>query len=103
MCRQGEFGAASERYYSPDIVSYEPEGEDRMAKGMEAIRAKMEWFNSTFEVLGAQVEGPWINEPYFAVKFVIDAKNRQTGEPAPMSEVAVYRVENDKVVEERFF
>ena len=103
LCREGKFDEASETYYSNDIVSIEPQGDPREVRGMDAIRGKIEWWNTTFELKNPQVDGPWINEPYFAVKFVIDATVRKTGETTTMSEIAIYKVENDKIVEERFF
>lgn len=103
LCRQGQFDAATEELYHPDIVSVEAEGEMRECRGMDAIRAKIDWWNNTFEVVGAQVNGPWINEPYFIVNFIIDVKNRETGEATHMEEYAVYQVEGDKIVHERFF
>lgn len=103
LCQKGEFEGAVNELYSDAIVSYEAQGEVRVAEGIEAIRAKTDWWNNTFEVLKAEVEGPWLNEPYFMVKFIIDVKHRQSGESTHMEEFALYQVEGDKIVNERFF
>lgn len=103
LCSQGHFDQASEELYDQNIVSVEPHGDPRESKGMDAIRAKMEWWNNSFEVLSAKVEGPWVNEPCFIVKFILDVKNKENGETSHMEELAVYTVENGKIVHERFF
>lgn len=103
LCREGKFDAAAEELYDTNIVSIEADGPDREVQGMEAIRGKMAWWNSTFEFVSAQVEGPWINDPCFIVKFIIDVRNRESGEATHMEEFAVYTVANGKIVHERFF
>jgi hypothetical protein len=37
------------------------------------------------------------------VKFIIDVRNRESGEATHMEEFAVYTVANGKIVHERFF
>lgn len=103
LCKQGKFDDASETYYSPNIVSIEPNGEPREVQGMDAVRGKMEWWNQNMEVHSVVVEGPWINEPQFAVRYEIDVTNKLTGDRETMREIAVYTVENGKIVNERFF
>lgn len=103
MCREGQFDAASEKFYDENIVSVEPDGDAREVQGMEAIRGKIAWFNETFEVHSAKVDGPWINEPCFLVRFEIDFTTRATGERGTMSEFGLYTVANGKIVHERFF
>lgn len=103
MCKQGQWNEAAEKYYAPNIVSVEADGDDREVQGMDAIRGKIEWFDNTFEVLNGTVGGPWVNEPCFITKYDIEVKNKQTGEVSQMSEYAVYTVENGKIVHERFF
>jgi hypothetical protein len=40
LCRTGKFHEAMQAYYSPDIVSTEPMGENPTVKGMEAVAEK---------------------------------------------------------------
>lgn len=103
LCKQGLFDQAAETYYDENILSVEADGTERETRGMDAIRRKTEWWNSTFDVVGAQVDGPWVNEPFFIVKFVIDVKEKATGKDIHMEELAVYEVSNGKIVSERFF
>jgi hypothetical protein len=103
LCKEGKFEACYPELFSPNLVSIEAQGEPREFVGMEAVLGKAEWWNATYEVLGAEVDGPWVNEPYFAVKFVMDTKDRKTGELNHMEEVAIYTVEDGKIVSERFF
>ncbi len=103
LCKQGKFDEASETYYSQDIVSIEPWGEPRETHGMEGVRAKIDWWNQNMEVHNAIVEGPWVNEPMFAVRYEIDVTNKMSGQRETMKEIAIYTVENGKIVNERFF
>lgn len=103
LCNQGQFDACYDELFDMGARSIEAEAENRITTGMEGIKGKVEWWNATFDVLGGSVEGPWINEPHFITKFNIDTKNKQTGETAHFEELALYTVENGKIVEERFF
>jgi ketosteroid isomerase-like protein len=103
LCQEGAFAQAAEELYSPDIVSVENDGDPREVQGMEAIKAKMEWWMSTYEVLDTEVDGPWVNDPQFIVEFEITVKDKNTGEVTEMEELAVYTVADGKIVHERFF
>lgn len=103
LCQEGGFAQAAEELYSPEIVSVEQEGEPREVTGLEAIKAKMEWWGSTYEVLEVEVDGPWVNDPQFIVEFEMKVKDRKTGEETEMEELAVYTVADGKIVHERFF
>src|ERR1700737_1814446 len=102
LCKSGDFAGPVERYYSNDIVSVEPHGENPEVSGIEAVRAKGEWWAQNFEVHEVEVEGPFVNGDYFAVRFKLDATNKGTGERSIMDEIALYTVKNDKIVHERF-
>jgi SnoaL-like domain len=103
LCKQGKFMEAAVAYYAEDIISLEPMGDSRESQGMDAIRAKMEWFDSNFEVHGVEVDGPYVNEPCFIVKFVLDVTNKHTNVRSPMNELGLYSVHDGKIVHERFF
>jgi len=102
-CRELRFRDAINAYYSPDIVSVEVNGENRETRGIEASLGKEDWFDKTFEILGCEVEGPWINDPCFLVKFAIKTHKREDGEEGEMVEYALYSVHEGKIVHERFF
>lgn len=103
LCREGKNRQAVDELYSEDIVSVEPEGSPREYKGLAEIGGKHDWFDKTFETRGIKVDGPWVNEPCFVVKFDMDCVNRADGSPTPMTEYAVYTCEEGKIVHERFF
>ena len=76
LCREGKFDQAMEELYSGDIVSVEagaPEGMSREAKGLDAVRAKGEWWTTNHEVHAVSVDGPLVAGSHFAVTFRIDA------------------------------
>jgi ketosteroid isomerase-like protein len=103
LCKSGQFDEAMTRYYSNDIVSIEPHGEQPEARGIAAVKAKAEWWSDNFEVTETNVSGPFINGDQFSVLFNIDATEKSTGKRMPMEEIAVYTVKDDKIVNERFF
>ncbi|MEM8849088.1 MAG: nuclear transport factor 2 family protein [Pseudomonadota bacterium] len=95
-----------DKLYAPDALSVEAldMGNGRECKGIEGIKGKHEWWNSTFEVLDADIGGPFPHGPdRFAVIFKMKAKNRETGEVSDMEEVGLYHVVDGKIVREEFF
>ena len=106
LCKAGKFDEAVATYYGDNIVSVEPmaqEGQSPISTGIEAVKAKAEWWNSTFEVNSATVTGPFVNGDTFNVVFALDVTNRETGKQTHMEETALYKVEGDKIVHETFF
>jgi ketosteroid isomerase-like protein len=105
LCSQGKFDEAMV-LYSPDIVSMEPgapPGQSRESKGMAAVKAKAEWWNTNHEVHSAKVEGPLVAGQHFAVTFKIDMTFKPEKKRMTMEEVALYKVVDGKIVHEEFF
>lgn len=108
-CRAGTEGQGLDQLYDPDAVSVEampmPGADSAEARGIEAIRAKHDWWNANFEVTGGRIEGPYLHgADRFAVIFAMDTVNRATGEKTSMQEVAVYTVgAQGRIVREEFF
>ena len=71
--------------------------------GIEAVRQKNEWWLANNEVHAVEVNGPFIAEHQFAVQYDFDATSRQTGRRIRMSEMALYTVQDGKIVREQFF
>ena len=95
-----------ESLYSPDIVSMEagaPPGQSRESKGIDAVRAKGEWWVNNHEVHSSSVEGPLVAGAYFAVTFKLDVTFKPQNRRFTMEEVAVYKVANGKIAYEEFF
>jgi hypothetical protein len=103
LVRQGQFEEAAKTYYSPNILSVEAMGEDREARGIEAIAAKGEWWEANNETHGVEVSEPYIHGDQFAVVMKFDITPKATGKRGMMEEVAVYTVQDGKITEERFF
>lgn len=105
--KSGELEALLNEHYADDAVSVEAadgQGMSRAAEGLDSIRAKHAWWNSTMEMHGGDVFGPFFFDPdRFAVRFTLDATNRETGERVQGEEIAVYTVADGKIVREEFF
>ena|SRR6516225_2010110 len=103
LCRQGKFAEAGEKYWSDDVLSIEPMGENAESHGKAAARAKGEWWASHNEAHSVKVEGPYINGDDFTVRYIMDVTDKDSGQRQTMDEIALYRVKNGKISEERFF
>jgi len=106
LCSQGKFDEAMKTFYSPDIVSVEagaPPGQSRESKGIEAVKAKGEWWITNHEVHSSKVEGPLVAGSHFAVVFKLDVTFKPQSRRFQMEEVAVYKVADGKIVYEEFF
>ena len=80
-----------------------PPGGDAESKGLQAIRGKGEWWRDNHEVHSASVTGPWPHGNRFIVGFQVDVTFKPSGQRMKMDEVALYTVENGKIVREEFF
>jgi hypothetical protein len=105
--RSGDVEGLIAAHYSPSIVSVEAaklEGMARAAEGLDALKAKHDWWNSAMEMHDSQVEGPFLFEPdRFAVRYFMDVTNKQTGERTQSAEIGLYTVADGKIVREEFF
>jgi hypothetical protein len=105
LCSAGKFMEAM-ALYGPDIVSVEaaaPPGQSREAKGLDAVKAKAEWWNANHEVHSAKVEGPLVAGSHFAVTFKMDVTFKPQNKRSQMEEIAIYQVADGKIVREEFF
>ena len=104
MCKQGNFDEAGHKYWADNVVSLEPmEGDMARAEGLDAVKAKGEWWNNTHEVHNFSAGDPLVNGDQFMVQFEMDVTNKESGERMQMQEQALYKVADGKIVEERFF
>ncbi|MFC4291586.1 SnoaL-like domain-containing protein [Sphingorhabdus arenilitoris] len=104
MCKKGQFDEAGEKYWAANVVSLEPmEGEMARAEGLDAVKAKGEWWNNSHEVHSFSAGDPVVNGDQFIVEFEMDVTNKDSGERMQMQEQALYTVADGKIVEERFF
>ena len=106
LCRQGKFREATASLYADNIVSVEavpPPGGSPETKGLAAVKARGEWWEANHEVHSSTVEGPLVAGFHFAVTFKMDVTFKPQNRNFHLEEVAVYKVENGKVVYEQFF
>ncbi len=106
LCNAGQSEKAMTELYGKDIVSIEGSGTPEMPariEGIAAVEQKGAWWFANHEVHGMTAVGPFIGNrsDQFAVKFDMDITPKG-GERMQMSEVALYTVRNDKIVEEAF-
>ena len=106
FCRRGKSEEALDTLYAQDAVSVEAmamPGAQQEVRGLEAIRAKSQWWQSNHEIHSASVTGPWPHGNRFVVGFQIDVTNKPSGRRMQMDEVGLYTVEQGKIIREEFF
>jgi hypothetical protein len=106
LCKQGKFMDAVNKYYSPDIVSVEPFGNEQMPaemSGIDAIRGKNQWWADNHEIHGMEAAGPYVGDGGFAVKYNIDVTSKMNGQRMKMIEVGWYTVTGGKISREEFY
>lgn len=106
-CRNGDSARALDELFHQDAVSVEAadlSGGGVEANGLDAIRGKHEWWDNAFEMHSASAEGPFLHGANaFGVIFEMDATHKETGERNAMRELAVYTVNDGKIVREEFY
>lgn len=111
LCEQDKNLQALDELYADDVVSVEvmgmPEvGMDKEMKGIDAIRAKSQWWYDNHEVHGGSCEGPYPHGDRFIVIFGMDITPKMgpnAGQRMQMKEGALYTVKDGKIVREEFF
>ena len=105
-CRTGQWDKALQELYDNSCVSLEMEGAQgfpQKVEGMEGILAKAQQWNEMVETFhGVEIEGPIAAGNHFTATMKMDITMK--GQPRGVNEeVAVFRVENGKIVSEQFF
>ncbi len=106
LCREGQFNEAIEKYYSEGIVSVEAVGNEQMPavmEGIQAVKAKSQWWADNHEVHSLEILGPYYNENSFSIHLNSEVTFKPTGAKSTLNEVCVYEVKDDKIVKENFF
>ncbi|MEM0951279.1 MAG: nuclear transport factor 2 family protein [Cyanobacteria bacterium P01_H01_bin.74] len=102
-----DFMGAIRAFYDDTIESVEPgTGSPEMPKiqkGIEAIIQKNEWWMENHEIHQLWISEPMIGSTQFAICYRIDVTFKPTGTRTTSEEVAVYTVENGKIIKEMFF
>ena len=106
LCREGKRGEVIDTLFATDVVSVEaaaPPGADRTAKGLEAVRGKSKWWAENNTLHKAELSGPYPHDDRFAVRFLLDVTNRQSGERKTVDEIGIFTVVDGKITREEFF
>ena len=106
LVKEGKNDVILDELFTKDTVSIEagaPPGQDRAAKGLEAIKGKSKWWRDNHTVHSAEVSGPYPNDDRFAVRFVYDVTHKPSNKRFTMDEVGLFTVANGKIVKEEFF
>ncbi len=105
-CRTGQMDRAQEELYSDDCISLEMEGAQGFPQRVEGIKAIVEkgklWEGMVEEFHGLEIEGPIVAGNHFTATMKMDITMK--GQPRRNDEeIALFRVENGKIVSEQFF
>ena len=105
-CRTGQWDKAVEELYGKNCVSLEMEGAQgfpQKVEGLDAIKMKgQQWEQMVEEFHGVEIEGPIIAGNHFTASMKMDITMK--GQARRISEeVAVFQVEEGKIVSEQFF
>jgi len=107
FCKEGKNLESINTLYAENVESIEaaaPPSGERIAKGIEAVRGKNQWWGENHEVHSSSVSGPYPHgEDRFAVRFEYDITNKPSGQRMKMDEVGIFTVESGKIVREEFF
>lgn len=106
LCRAGRNLDAISKLYSTKIVSIEAVGSETMPAemtGIDAVRRKNEWWYENHEIHDVEVNGPFVGDHQFAVQYDFETTFKPTGKRTRMSEMALYTVQDGKIVREQFF
>jgi hypothetical protein len=88
--------------FSKTFQSVEGMGMEMMWEGVQAAKAKADWWHQDHTVHAASAEGPFVGSTGFAVRFTMDVETMSTGEREVTQEVGVYTVRDGKIVREEF-
>ena len=106
LCREGNIQACYDQLYSREILSIEPENFNgiQKAKGMAAVMLKLkEVAASVQEVHSTEIGDPIIAGNHFAITWKTVMTNKNSDRKTTVDEIAVFEVENGKIIEEQFF
>lgn len=106
LVKEDKYEACLKELFSPDAESVEagaPPGKDRTSKGIDAIVAKGKWWGENHTVHSKELFGPYPHDDRFAVRFLYDITQKESGKRFPMDEVGLFTVKDGKIVKEEFF
>jgi hypothetical protein len=102
LLRSGAAHDVERDWLAPGIVSVEGVGASMAWSGKKAVLDKYRGWEADHEIHDMRIEGPWVGATGFALKYWIDVSQKSTGQRHQMEEIAVYTVQNGKIVREEF-
>ncbi len=105
LTRKHAWKEAIDTLYSKDIVSVEAramENGSPESHGIDAVRAKTDWWVNNMQVHSTKVSGPFVAHDRFVVQYDIDVTEKDSKKRMQLSEVGVYTVKDGKIVREEF-
>ena len=109
LCKQGKHLEVIESLYSPNIVSIEVRGSEKIParmQGLNAVLEKGKWWTENHTVHGGNVQGPYPHGDRFIVRFDFDVTPKtgpMAGKRFKMEEAGLYTVHDGKITQEEFF
>jgi uncharacterized protein YbjT (DUF2867 family) len=103
--RGGRMGQAL-RWTSPDVVRVAPlenDGEHVELRGLAEITANAERLNHDLEFHGVDLDGPFLRDDRFAVRFTFDTTHRPTGRRTTSTKMSLYTVADGAIIREEVF
>lgn len=103
LCRQGQHEQAYRELFADDAVAIDPGNPQGDTKGLDNLLAKSKQFSEMMEEMhDASTSDPLVAGNQFVVHMMIDStmKGRSRSKE---EELAMYFVENGKIVKEQFF
>jgi hypothetical protein len=107
MLRLGQFEAAGETFWSPDVTSAEPAALSgdipALLSGIAAVRAKHAARFGMARIDDLGIDGPFVTGDQFALFLDMLLTDPASGHAEPFAEIAIFTVRDGRIIEERFF
>ena len=92
LTRKQAWKEALESLYAKDIVSVESRANESGSfetRGIEGVRAKVDWWLDAMETHSVKVHGPFVAHDRFVVRYDMDVTDKNSKKRMQLSEVGV--------------
>jgi len=106
LCEQTKFLEAIEAYFADNVESIEPvdlPGVPRICSGKKDVIAKNIYWLEHHRINSVLIDGPYMGEAQFALRYHFDYTVLKTGKRYAFVEMALYTVQGSKIVLEEFY
>ncbi len=106
LCREGKFEQVQQELFGPEIQSMEPtkEGGWEIETGFDGLKKKAEqWHGMVEEMKDGEISDAQVADNFFTCTWKSMVKYKGAPDFVPMDEIALYQVNDGKVVLEQFF